>query len=492
MPPSLRRLSIALGLALHIAFPVGAAVSEPRWFRVEIGGQSAGFLVERASTQKDLLTTESELSIQLSRGDTALSITLESRFVETTAGEPIEMWSRQKMGQVPLEVSVSFNPEGLHQRTVQAGNVTERDLPAPEGPWLPPGAAQLLLARHLAANLETFAFRTVDPSLGPRSFELVYTRLGPPAEVELSIGRVLATPFRQQSSADGSVEATVFLDSEGRTVRSESRLLGLAMVTTLSSETECRSFHKAPELLVRSFVRPNRLLASPRSLRKAVYRVGVEGADLPPLPETSTQKISSETSGGHAAARVTVTAAGSADSGVLDTEPFLVASPYLNFRDPAIGRLLAEALRFAPDGKTSRAERLRRFVHLRLRTKDLATGFATASEVAVRLSGDCTEHAVLLAALLRGDGVPSRVVAGLLYVEEFVGSRGIFGYHMWTQAWLNGHWSDLDAMLEQPFDAAHIALTTSDLNDVEGLLTASAELVEVMGRLRIEILSTEP
>ena len=70
--------------------------------------------------------------------------------------------------------------------------------------------------------------------------------------------------------------------------------------------------------------------------------------------------------------------------------------------------------------------------------------------------GDCTEHAVLLAALARACGIPARVAIGLVYVDQ----AGGFGYHMWTEMYLSGHWIPLDATLGQGgIGAAHLKLT---------------------------------
>ncbi len=449
--------------------------------------------MERVREETAGLTTESELSIRLSRGSTELTIGLESRFLESRDGKPLEMGSRQTMGQMPLEVTVRFDGPRVHQKTVQGESVTHADSPADAGAWLPPAAAARWLHQQLISAAESFSFRTVDPLLGPRPFTLTHTRLGPAVEIELPAGRTLATPFRQESDFEGAVPTIVYLDVQGRTVRSEAQLLGLAMVSTLSTAAEARTSGDAPELLVRSFIRPDRPLRSPRGLQRGVYRLSVEGAAPPSLPVSFAQKVELEPE----AVKVTVTTSGPApadrEAGAeLNAEPYLRASAYLNFRDAKVEVLRQQALRSTDEGPRVRAERLRSFVRHRLRTKDLATGFATASEVADRLSGDCTEHAVLLAALLRGDGIPSRVVAGLLYVEEFASGREIFGYHMWTQAWLDGRWLDLDAMLERPFDAAHVALATSDLNDAEALLVTSAELLSMMGKLRVEVLATEP
>jgi len=124
-------------------------------------------------------------------------------------------------------------------------------------------------------------------------------------------------------------------------------------------------------------------------------------------------------------------------------------------------------------------------------------GFATASEVARTREGDCTEHAVLLAAMLRADGIPARVASGLVFVDSFAGRENIFGYHMWTQALVEDEsgqprWLDLDATLppRTPFDASHITLSTSTLEE-GGSSNALIALVPLLGRLEIEIVSAE-
>ncbi|MBD3392079.1 MAG: hypothetical protein GF418_08380 [Chitinivibrionales bacterium] len=56
--------------------------------------------------------------------------------------------------------------------------------------------------------------------------------------------------------------------------------------------------------------------------------------------------------------------------------------------------------------------------------------FSSALETLNAGFGDCGEHAVLLAALLRASGIPARVVYGLV----FVGPQRGYMYHAWVQA----------------------------------------------------------
>ena len=110
---------------------------------------------------------------------------------------------------------------------------------------------------------------------------------------------------------------------------------------------------------------------------------------------------------------------------------------------------------------------------------------ATASEVARSKSGDCTEHGILLAALLRAKKIPSRVVTGLVYANSLKG----FGGHMWTEAYLKGRWIPLDATLAQGHgDAIHLKTGDSALEDSSALPVESfLPLIHTIGRTKLSV-----
>ena len=104
-------------------------------------------------------------------------------------------------------------------------------------------------------------------------------------------------------------------------------------------------------------------------------------------------------------------------------------------------QLREEVLQSVPRSSTplERAEAMRAFVFDYIEEKNLSTAFASASEVARTRIGDCSEHGVLLAAMLRADGIPARVAHGLVFVPGFGKKKqGAFGWHMWTQAMIDG------------------------------------------------------
>jgi hypothetical protein len=126
---------------------------------------------------------------------------------------------------------------------------------------------------------------------------------------------------------------------------------------------------------------------------------------------------------------------------------------------------------------------LERWVYDNVTDKNLDTGFATAIEVAETRSGDCTEHSVLLAALLRATGIPSRVVAGLVgFGKSLVG-------HMWTEVHI-GEWIPLDATRGKGgVGADHIGLAVSSLGDAS-LSDLFLGISPILGKVNVEVVET--
>jgi len=98
-------------------------------------------------------------------------------------------------------------------------------------------------------------------------------------------------------------------------------------------------------------------------------------------------------------------------------------------------------------------------------------GYYSALEALQRRAGDCTETAVLLAALGRAAGIPTKVADGLVYSRErYHGVSNVFMPHSWTLAWVDGKWRSFDAALSD-FDSTHIAITVGD-GDERSMLAA--------------------
>jgi hypothetical protein len=120
--------------------------------------------------------------------------------------------------------------------------------------------------------------------------------------------------------------------------------------------------------------------------------------------------------------------------------------------DPVAHRTLPDAAKMA-----LLLERARPFLE-----KVDFVGHYSAVETLKRRAGDCTEAAVLLAALGRAAGIPTLVASGLVYSrEQYHGVANMFMPHSWTLAYVDGRWRSFDLALDS-FDASHIALTVGD------------------------------
>ena len=109
------------------------------------------------------------------------------------------------------------------------------------------------------------------------------------------------------------------------------------------------------------------------------------------------------------------------------------------------------------------------------------TSHFSAVETLIRASGDCTGTAVVLAALGRAAGIPTRVADGLVYsAERYHGMSNAFMPHSWTLAYVDGRWRSFDAALPVGFDTSHIALSIGDGDDAQ--LATAEQLASLLRR----------
>ena len=130
---------------------------------------------------------------------------------------------------------------------------------------------------------------------------------------------------------------------------------------------------------------------------------------------------------------------------------------------------------------------LERFVNREVTNKNFSQAFASAAEVARSREGDCTEHAVFLAALCRARRIPARTAFGLVYLSR---PRAFF-YHMWTEAYIDKRWIPIDGTLaDGGISAAYLKIAQSNLKDATAT-SAFLPVTQILGRLSIEIINAK-
>jgi hypothetical protein len=243
------------------------------------------------------------------------------------------------------------------------------------------------------------------------------------------------------------------------------------------------------DLIVASIVPLKGGLPNPPATRRAVYRARVnQGTIGDVFDDCLSQRVNVVD---EKTAELTVLAVQPdrpADAGAQEdpTEDDLGPNNLIQSDAASIVQLSREAASSENDAWRV-AMALERFVHQAVAKKNFSQAFATAAEVAERREGDCTEHAVLLAALCRARGIPARVAFGLVYYPPHKG----FAYHMWNEVWVSDRWIPLDATLGRgSVGADHIKLADSNLKGSTAY-SAMLPVVQVFGRLELEVLEVE-
>lgn len=167
-----------------------------------------------------------------------------------------------------------------------------------------------------------------------------------------------------------------------------------------------------------------------------------------------------------------------------DILEYLGSSRWIDCANAEVARAAVLAAGNTSDPQV-KCERLEEYVRSRMQFSALSTLQQPASAVLKSWRGDCTEHAVLLAALLRAEKIASRVVVGFVFVPR----ASAFAPHMWVEAFVEGSWRPLDSTLSPESSAVpRIRVSHSSLAvDSTGCVRVFADLLDFPGRTEISV-----
>ena len=295
------------------------------------------------------------------------------------------------------------------------------------------------------------------------------------------------------------MELVSWVDKNGNARVAKLPAAGLGdMVLVTSNEAAALGDYVPPEIFMTTTI-PAKQSIDFKKADRITYRLSAkpgvgELAALEDMPQTDSQRIVSNKDGSVNVIISRLPRKPGTKTATVDREAlgeYLAANLMINIDDPKLEKIAKKAAKGAKDPYTI-ANNLRQFVTDYVTTKSLNVGFATASEVCRTREGDCSEHGVLLAALGRLNGLPSRVAAGLAYVPLFGNRDDIFGYHMWTQFWIDGKWVDYDAALrESDCSPIRITFAVSSLKSA-GLADLSLPLLNRIGAIDLDVVTIEP
>ena len=252
--------------------------------------------------------------------------------------------------------------------------------------------------------------------------------------------------------------ARLTIDRNGRIVRMIQPMFGMTATMVATSRAEALKPRPPFRLLDQSIVKAPFRIGSEALLGKIRYSFGFRDGLAMPLPETGEQLRRSSPGG------VTLDICGGCGPGLRTDAAYLAgarkATHWMESDHPRLKAIAAPvAAMKVSDARKMELLRARGLPYLK---RISFAGHFTALQTIQRKSGDCTEAAVLLAALGRAAGIPTKVANGLVYSRAYYHKiSNAFMPHSWTLAYVDGKWRSFDLALEG-FDSSHIALTVGD------------------------------
>jgi hypothetical protein len=296
-------------------------------------------------------------------------------------------------------------------------------------------------------------------------------------------------------SGGQSLERKLWVDRSGDALKSWTKMLDMESFRVTKEIALAKTELPKLDLLQATTVKVDRPIANAHTTHKVRYIVSLPDSD-PSLafatgPSQEVKKIDDHT------AEITVYALRPGVQGNTSTpsdpptDDDRRANNFIQSDDPLI---VANARKIAADLSNSNGDpwqvavALESFVNKEVNQKDYLQAFPTASDVAKTHEGDCKGHAVYLAALARARSIPARVAMGLVYIQN----EQAFGYHMWTEVYIEHHWVPLDATLGRGgIGGGHLKLTQGSLAGASAY-SSFLPVMQVIGKLTVKVAEVDP
>jgi hypothetical protein len=479
-------------MSAGLVLAASTGYAQESWDAIYLGGAKIGFIhtfVEKVQDRgRDFLRVRIEIEQNLKRGKDVAATRLMYGTIETLSGQVLKLDTLTKAGEGNRELRAHGNVIRGKMNLILEGAGERQQL---QIPWSPevrgPYAAEQSMAHKPMGENEQRSLKMFMPDLNKicdvqlQSRGLERVVLG-----DKSYRSLLRV--EQTHKVDGKrrpeFDATLWVDANGQVLKSEQDLFGgIVIYRTTEEGAKSAGGPIQFDLIKNTVIKVASKIPTPERTRYVKYRLTLKDGDLseviPNDPRQALQPSPQKNTG-----MLEIKSVGLLDGepGPAEVDPqFVKPNALVTSQDSQVRSLAHRATRGIVD-PWQQAQRINHFVFEIIRDKNFGVAFAAASEVARNLTGDCTEHSVLAAAMYRAVGIPSRVAVGLIYVEEQAG----FGYHMWNEVYINQRWIALDPSFDQArVDAVHIKLSDSSLEGISPFETF-LPVLRVSGKLDIE------
>jgi hypothetical protein len=464
-----------------------AESSEVDYYAIFLNGSRCGYMEISRQIDGDRVINTQKTHLKMERMGTSLVMDMEETAIETADGRPLGFKANQKMATMAMTEEGEILPDGTMKIvSTNAGNRVETSQSYPEGAIMFEGAS-LLLKKHGLKKGTTYSADVFIPSM--KQALKTSIEIGEKKETDL-LGRaveLVEVKAEQVLPGAGTIKSTEYIDENYKTQKAIVPIAGMNIEMIACPESFAKSDLETADIFASWILKSPKTIQGLQDIKKITYTLKPKnpGIDLS-FPSTDHQKCKTLEDG---TVQLTVSIMPDNkdapfpykgnDPKILE---FLEETSYIQSNHPDIISL-AEKCTNGKKNAIDAALAIEAFVSEYIEKKDLSVGYASALEVLKNRQGDCSEHALLVAALCRAVGIPARIVVGFAYIGD------MFMGHAWTEAYIGDKWRGLDASMRElgrGFDVGRITMAVGNLE-----LSASFNIATLLGEFTIQDIITD-
>jgi len=470
-----------------------AAADDVEYFAIFIDGQKSGYGIHSRMRDGNEITTSERMTLTINRFGTPVTVSTTETYIETINGRPLGFEVLMNWSFMQTKMTGKLRQDGkVDVKSVTGQLESTKTIDWPQGALMAEGLRLMELEGGLVEGKE-FSAKLFSPSL-LQAIDIT-AKIGTKKEVDL-LGRVVKlteVTTKMFVPMSGEITSTSYVDDDLNALKAVIPMMGMDLEMVACGQQFALSPNDPSEMMSRAFVKSPKPLGNLSSVKSIRYKIrAMETTKNFSIPVTDNQKVKQLDD----KTVILVVRPVEIKQDKLTYEGndekvlrYLEPGRFVQSNNEKIIELAKEAIGNTKDAAEA-VQRIESFVAEYIDNRSLSVGYASSVEVAQSRQGDCSEFAVLTAALCRAVGIPARVVTGVAYVGEFMGYENVFGGHAWTEAYVGGKWVGLDASFKGHgwggYDAGHIALATGSGNPEDFL-----QMVSSLGQFRIEEVAIE-
>lgn len=448
-------------IALDVVSQEGVRATD-EWFGIYQQGQKIGYAHTRTTPEEETyhLFEESEMDILALGSVQRVRTVINSYTTKNFLLKYFDFLLESDMTTMKIKGAALKNKLVLDIDT--GGQTRTEKIPLASPPYLSPNIKPAILLMGLETG-KTYRF----PLFNPATMSAEEATISIESKDRIKIGDTEQTLYKMKESFQG-METTSWVTQDGETIKEESAL-GYSLLKESKTEAMKRGTGgPTVDIITLTMIPSDPIKESSKTtyLRARLEGVSLQGFQLDNDRQTLTgDVIEIRVEDAPAAYRLPYSEK--------ELAGYLLPNALIQSDNKKIIDQAAKILSREKDAPAA-AKKLNEWVYTALAKKPVVS-IPSALEVLERREGDCNEHTALYTALARASGLPTRMAAGIVYMENG------FYYHAWPEVWV-GRWMAVDPTFNQfPADATHIRFATGNLD-------RQSDIIKLVGKLKVKVL----